>query len=57
MFGVITLIRFIVSDKVKIEDDIGKRGNTLTLLSYPSVTIVCINFLPIRDDGGIWIYQ
>ena len=52
MFSVITLSRFIVSDKITIGDDTGKSGNTLILLFSRAETIVCISFLPIRDDGG-----
>jgi hypothetical protein len=52
MFGVITLIRFIVSDKLTIEDDMVTSGKAPIILFDPETTIVCINFLPIRDDGG-----
>jgi len=41
-----------VSDKLTIEDDIGKSGNTLILLFGPEEAIVCIDFLLIRDDSS-----
>ena len=40
-----------MTDKLTIEDDMGKSGNTLILLNGPAVTIVCINLLKTRNDG------